>query len=456
MGVSFHVASSDYSVGRRNILHQYPLRDEPDSQDLGLDADEFIIDGYIIANSKNDFNYFKERDALINALKQSGPGKLIHPFLGEQNVILTGKARISETFSAGGIARFSMTFSHTGEAVVPTEKVDPRGNVDDAADDLENDTIDSFYEQYTNAVQSGKKMISDFNSYVAMGKGAVNKIRNAGTAALTTVKSALDDAASLITDVVALPCQIAGLVVDVYDSMMNIANITTGGYIGDVLGQCSGVIKKSKLTSTGDQVNQELGKTMVQSMLNIAGKSSSTGFGAPPDESTASAGGQLIAITATTTASAREGANRLAFVNMVKSLSIAAAVKVAIRTDFLSFDASKEIQTDIIDSIDYLLIKLGDESASDPYKDWGIYVDNRNIYSSLENLRAAFVAGMRDLQLNLLDEIIYSAPPSGTTTLQLAYDRYSDLDRENEIFERNQPTINHPGFLNGDINILAS
>lgn len=455
-GVPFHVASSDYSVGRRNILHQYPGRDEPDSQDLGLDADEFVIEGYVIAKVGNDFNYFTERNALIEALKKSGPGKLIHPFLGDQNVILSGRARISETFSAGGIARFSMAFSHTGEVLSPSEDIDPRGNVDCVAEDLENDTIDSFYEQYKNVVQSGKKMISDFNSYIKMGKGAVNKIRNAGSSALSSVKSTFDDAASLITDVVALPCSIAGMIVDTYDSIMNVANIVTGGHIGDVLGQCSGVIKRRKLSDTGDQVNQELGKTMTQALLGIAGNSNTTGFGAPPDGGTTSIGGQLIPIIATTDGSAREGANRLAFVNMVKVLSISAAIKAAIRTDFLSFDASKDVQSAIMNSIDYLLIKLGDESASDPYKDFGIYVDNRNIYSSLEALRAAFVVGMRVTQLNLLSEVVYDAPPDGLTTLQLAYDRYSDIDREQEIFERNQPGVDHPGFLNGEINILGS
>lgn len=455
-GVPFHIASSDYSVGRRNILNQYPLRDEPDSQDLGLDADEFVIEGYVIAKLGNDFNYFTERNALIEALKKPGPGKLVHPFLGDQNVILAGRARISETFAAGGMARFSMAFSHTGEPVYPSEDIDPRGNVDAAAENTENETIDAFGGQYENLVQSGKKMVSDFNSYVKMGKGAVNKIRNAGSSALTSVKSDFDDVAALITDVVALPCQIAGMVVDTYDSIMNVANIVTGGYIGTVLGQCSGVIKRRKLSTTGDQVNQELGKTMTQALLSIAGNSDLTGFGAPPDESTTSIGGQLTPISVTTDGSAREGANRLAFVNMVKALSITAAIKAAIRTNFLSFEASKDVQNSIMASLDYLLIKLGDESASDPYKNWEIYVDNRNVYSSLEDLRAAFVAGMQATQLDLLSEVIYTVPPDGSTTLQLAYDQYGDIEREREIFERNQPGVDHPGFLNGEINILAS
>ncbi len=458
-GVPFHTASSDYSVGRRNILNQYPFKDDPDSQDLGPDVDEFVVEGYIIAKKDNDYNYFAERNALIAALKKPGPGKLIHPFYGEKNVILTGRARIGETFVAGGIARFFMVFTYTGEPVFPTEDVDAKGAVDDAAKNLEDETIDFWGDEYDIDDHPGYTvdgMIDDFNSYIKMGKGAVNKIRNVGSSALTSVKTAFDDAGSLITDLVAFPCQIAGMIVDTYDSIMSVANIVGSGYIGDVIGQCSGVIKRRKLTDTGDQVNEELGKTMIQASLAMVGDSDQTGFGADPDGSTSIIGGELDPIGPVTTGRARQGANRLAFVNMVKALGVSVAVKTAIRTDFLSFDASKQVQTNIINSIDYLLVKIGDESASDPYKDFGIYVDNRNIYSSLEALRAAFVAGMHNTQLDLLSEIIYDAPSDGTTSLQLAYAQYNDISREQEIFERNQPRVDHSGFLNGEIKILSS
>ena len=165
----------------------------------------------------------------------------------------------------------------------------------------------------------------------------------------------------------------------------------------------------------------------------------------------------LMEIGVTTASRARQAANRLAFVNIVRASSIIVAVRIAIRTDYRSFEESKAIQDAIISSIDYLLTKLGDESASDPYSDYGIYVDNRNVYSMLENLRSVFINSMRLNLLNLANEIEMEIPPDGLTSLQIVYEQYEDLNRDEGIFKRNQPTkINHPGFIGKNIKILLT
>ncbi|MFH1999959.1 MAG: DNA circulation protein, partial [Planctomycetota bacterium] len=42
--------------------------------------------------------------------------------------------------------------------------------------------------------------------------------------------------------------------------------------------------------------------------------------------------------------------------------------------------------------------------------------------------------------------IEYTVPPAVVSSLVLAYDMYEDLDREQEILDRNR-NIHHPGFL---------
>ncbi len=147
-GIPFKVFSFSTSVGRRNIVHQYPFRDEPLIEDMGKDADEFSIDGFILANIDNDQNYFQERDALISALREEGPGTLIHPHYGELQVSLVGKANIAESFAEGGIARFTMVFVQSEVNEFPSQDVDNIGAVDEAADNASNDTEDSFGEKY--------------------------------------------------------------------------------------------------------------------------------------------------------------------------------------------------------------------------------------------------------------------------------------------------------------------
>ena len=82
-GIPFKIFSASTSVGRRNVVHQYPFRDRPFIEDMGKDADEFTIEGFVLANAANLQNYFNERDILISAFREGGTGTLIHPHYGE-------------------------------------------------------------------------------------------------------------------------------------------------------------------------------------------------------------------------------------------------------------------------------------------------------------------------------------------------------------------------------------
>jgi len=473
-GVAFHVLSHDYAVGRRNVLHQYPFKDEPYIEDLGADTDEFSIEGYIVANASNEMDYFTQRNSLIAALKKADNGKLIHPYLGEQNVSLIGKARIREVFSEGGIARFSMTFAYAGKREFPKEDIDPSGVIDEKTKKAVDDALDAFYDQYninlpTNSnTQSGNRAlnqskvipyavtqtIDDFATYVSLAKSQVNKIRNTSGGSLEYVKSVLDDARSTLIEIAHYPCQIAGLVLDCVDSILELANVVGTGYLGQILGKCSGQIIKRKLSSSGDSVDAELGKTMTISLLSVVGESSSTGFGSESNNA-ASTAGSLVPLAVTTVASARIASNRLSFVNMIKVVHLIGAVRVAIRIDFKNISQVEFIKQAIIDSMDFLLEKLGNESASDPYKNFGVYIDNRNLYSQIESLRGAFLSGIKEKYYNLPGEVQIDPASDGITALELAYNQYEDISRVEEIFVRNQPTLKHPGFILDSIRILS-
>lgn len=456
-GVFFYVQSHSYEIGRRNIGHQYPFKDEPYTEDLGLDADAFTIQGYVIANASNNQDYFAARNALINALKKEGPGKLVHPYLGEKNVITFGKTRVSENIAEGGIARFSMSFMLAGKNKYPGEEVDPIGAVDEKVEELIAIVMDKFYTQYTLENQPYfclMGMYDDFSSYVTMSKQYINRIRNSGSGAIDNIKSTFDDARSSFLEIIRYPCQVTNQVVDCVDSILNAANIITTGYAGKIFGECSERIVTERFSNIGEKINSSMSMSMSYGLRSIAGTSAATGFGAPTSTST-SLGGSLVEIDVTTNSRARQAANRLAFVNMVRAINIVGAARVAIRGDYESFGQSRYEQESLVDCIDYLLLKLGDESASDPYSDYGIYVDNGDLYGQLEDLRGVFISSMKQSALNLAKEIIFEAPPDGMTSLQIAYNQYNDIDREDEIFLRNQPTITHPGFLNGNIDILS-
>lgn len=63
-------------------------------------------------------NYLIKRDALIRALEISGPGLLIHPLYGVQNVVAKPYT-LEETMTALGEAKFTLVFENAQEAILP-------------------------------------------------------------------------------------------------------------------------------------------------------------------------------------------------------------------------------------------------------------------------------------------------------------------------------------------------
>lgn len=142
--VPFSVRSGQTTVGRRTVLHEYPQRDEAFSEDLGRKAREFTVEGIIIGP-----DYFKARDALINALEQSGPGELVHPYYGRRTVALVGPARIAESADEGGMARFALDFVETGAAAQPSTRADTQSKVETAAEVATAAVAEDFAQDFT-------------------------------------------------------------------------------------------------------------------------------------------------------------------------------------------------------------------------------------------------------------------------------------------------------------------
>jgi prophage DNA circulation protein len=450
--IEFFVMSHDYSFGRRNSIHELAKKNKPWSEDFGQAANQFTIELYLIGK------LFKNKDKLIAAIKdKGGPGTLIHPYLGTKTVIISDKARLVESTQEGGWAKFTVTFTEVDETLYSglSPKADPIGLVDKAAEETTNVSLDDFTANYKmdgSPYWAIKSALDDVNAYVQMSKGQITRVRNTATAAIGSVKNTFNLISSGFMDAFLTPCVIGNTVVDAIDSMLNMANITVGGYAGEILGECSGRVIKRLLSTTGDSVNESTGKSMGQSFIAMAGTSSSTGFGAYVSNST-NLSGAITPINITTPTRARQAANRLAFVNFSKVQNIVGASRCMIRTNYASSTNHDNALNLFLKSVDYTLSKLGDESTSDQFGSYGIYTDNSSLYNSLENLRDVFVSAMKQKNYGLSHVIEYECPPDGITSLQLAYDLYGDITREQEIFDMNKPAIRHPGFFNGTIKV---
>ena len=119
--IRFNLTDSESSFGRRTANHEFPNRDEPYSEDLGRKAREFSFEAFI-----NGFEYDRQRDKLIDACEMRGPGKLVHPYYGNRQVVCTG-CEVRESATEGGVARFRLSFREAGTLIFPVSSVKPSG-----------------------------------------------------------------------------------------------------------------------------------------------------------------------------------------------------------------------------------------------------------------------------------------------------------------------------------------
>ena len=108
-GVPFNVLRAGFESGRRVAQHEFPLRDTPFNEDLGRRVRTFEIEAYVLGN-----DYAAQRDALLRAcIDEPGPGALIHPTLGEWQVLCDDVALLEDSQS-GGMALLRLGFVEAG------------------------------------------------------------------------------------------------------------------------------------------------------------------------------------------------------------------------------------------------------------------------------------------------------------------------------------------------------
>ena len=172
-GARFEVDDVEASGGRRVVLHEYPLRDTPYSEDLGRRAREFSVRGYIIQG--RTYDYASARADVLKALEAYGPGELVHPWHGEVNVVVDDY-RLRESMERGGLLELDIRFREAGQLANPTASADTAKGVASAA---------------SSARQALK------NSFLSAFAPALDEIDKVATA--------LDDAASLAMEYLGLP-----------------------------------------------------------------------------------------------------------------------------------------------------------------------------------------------------------------------------------------------------------
>ena len=142
-GVSFWVETSDLSVGRRTVTHQYPQRDEPFTEDLGRAAREYRFSAFVLGD-----DYIEQAKKLREALEKPGAATLVHPEFGEIQVVAQPGASMSFSQSMRRV-NFSLAFVEAGLNAFPTPEGASQQASRAAADKVSEAAAESFEDSLT-------------------------------------------------------------------------------------------------------------------------------------------------------------------------------------------------------------------------------------------------------------------------------------------------------------------
>lgn len=419
-----------------DIMDVYPY-----VYDIGLEVLEYKIEGYLIANDYNDYNYLDHKKLLMRAFAEEGPGTLIHPTLGQLTfAYIKGPVSFDEDTDEGGICRFTATFLRGREQVqVNTVKgsrinADDVGNVDLNALEAWLMALDKFATNINRLGMFASSMVLAVANTISRIANTVTKIAGALSSLVNNICRSLYTLANSINTLLDAPCDIAASFKTAADSIKNLAGLVDVLDFGGVTGQCSGKRRGDTVKLNGQSVPESLGVSIINEAIAAA----------DIDESI------LKTAAATSTAGANYGAttseqaeNMTLVVNTFMAAVITTTLPIAIRINYTSQQKMEEMLGKLTALLDTYLLRLGEVSDTIDYSD---------MYSYFDNLKNIFITSMMNKYAGIAKDVDFTVPPDVYSSLVFAYDQYYDLSRSWEARDRNEPLARHPGFLpNGQI-----
>ena len=403
-GVAFEVESHSESGGRRVELHEYPLRDTPYAEDLGKKAGKWQIEAFLV-NGKS--GYAERRDKLREALNASGPGTLIHPYLGELSVSVDGYS-LKETTREGGYCTFSISFVEAGQPVEPDVEKDTAANVLDKAEAAKEAATAGFLDEYM-------PLLEDLEGLA----GKVPALLSEATAFLGTPLSILSRAQSAASSVLALPDRLASRILGYLGTIRQLGGIATSGLkmnaLTALLGKKSAGTASSWLVTSNGVIAGIVGET---SWPQAGG--GSIGGGTPSPET--------LGVVASTVANRAE-------TPLIDLIAAGAFIEAAIESadaDYGTADEALASRDAVIDAID----EVQRANCSDA------------VFTALSELAVAVNEDLttRGAELPKLGSAtLFMSMPA----LAASYRLYGDVGQADAIVARNR--IRHPGRVPGGV-----
>lgn len=422
-GASFWVERSSGKAGRRWLIHEYPRRDKPYSEDMGRRAKEWRLTFFTAGD-----NYDRERDKLLKAFDEPGAAALVHPYLGTFQAVAS-EVVFEESNADGGVCTFQVTFNESGEESYPAGTLDTQREVGLAASLFEGTIFEDFAENFS------------IDGLLGFSLEAVERD-------LTAIMRGIEDIVGGIAD------QIAAVI----RFPMNVASIVLGGFnrlksaVMRPLRAIDLYSGKSLLGRSGG--NSDSGFTGGNVMGDTPGASTAVGIVATSDagrvllapgtpvrairllRETAESGLDVTPPTADTPERRQRAQNTIAAQQLNGRMATLTAARLVAETPWQSRQDAESAGRDVLELIDMQM------AAETPIAD--------TVYVALVALRVAVVEDLR-ARATALPGLTAYTPQVTLPALVVAHRLYGDAKRADEIVMRNKAP--HPGALRGGIEL---
>lgn len=155
-GVPFAVVGTNTRFGTRNVVHEYPFRDDAWAEELGKLPRRFEIVGFLIENSQvyGGGPVIAQRDRLVEAC-ENGAQTLIHPTFGRIDNVACLDSEASESLEHGRVIMVRFVFLRQSRRVFPNVSTDTTSLLQSAASAIGLGAIADFAIDVATAVQMG-------------------------------------------------------------------------------------------------------------------------------------------------------------------------------------------------------------------------------------------------------------------------------------------------------------
>jgi len=421
-GAAFHVERADTQGGRRWLVHEYPRRDRPYSEDMGRKPKEWRLAFFVAGD-----DYDRQRNALIEALDEPGAATLVHPYLGSFSAVATD-VRWSESTRNGGVCTFQVTFVESGLEAYPATTLDTRREVNQAADAFETSLLEDFIDQWSVDGLLGWSLVAVERDLAAIVGG---------------LEQVVGGIAAEVAEAIRTPAGIADIVLGGYNRLRNAVMRPINAldlYSGNsVLGGYNRL--RNAVMRPINALDLYSGNSVLANRDSGGGGRVLLTPGTPRRAArllrdTGTSGDSVTPPVADTPERIQRAQNTIAARQLNGRGATLAAARLVAETDWVSRQDAEAAGADTLALIDHAA------TTSEPISD--------QVYGALVKLRAAVSEDLRTRAVALPGMTTYT-PQRTLPALVVAHRLYGDATRADEIAVRNN--VPHPGALRGGMEL---